>query len=399
LTTNQTIAVPGISSGMVLLLATATGLIVANLYYAQPLVGPISLATGLSPGAAGLIVTLTQIGYCLGMIFIVPLGDLQENRRLIVTCLAATSAALLVAASTSNAALFLAAALCIGLGSVAAQVVVPFAAHLAPPQMRGQIVGKVVSGLLMGIMLARPVSSLVTDALNWHAIFVLSAIGTALLALLLHRKLPKRQPVSAMSYRALLGSLWQLLRTTPVLRRRAAYQACMFGAFSLFWTTVPLVLAAPYFGLSQTGIAIFALAGVAGAIASPYAGRRADLGKSRSTTGMALAAALLAFGAPLLLQGGRVFDLGLLVAASIVLDAGVSASLVTGQRAIFALGEDVRSRLNGLYMAIFFCGGAIGSSLGAWMYAHHGWHGVLLTGLAFPLIAALVYATEFIGKE
>lgn len=399
MTTNQTVAVPGISSGMVLLLATATGLIVANLYYAQPLVGPISLATGLSPGAAGLIVTLTQIGYCLGMIFIVPLGDLLENRRLIVTCLAATSAALLVAASTSNAALFLAAALCIGLGSVAAQVVVPFASHLAPPHMRGQIVGKVVSGLLMGIMLARPVSSLVTDALNWHAIFVLSAIGTALLALLLHRKLPQRQPVSAMPYRALLGSLWQLLKATPVLRRRAAYQACMFGAFSLFWTTVPLVLAAPYFGLSQTGIAIFALAGVAGAIASPYAGRRADQGKSRSTTGMALAAALLAFGAPLLLQGGRVFDLGLLVAASIVLDAGVSASLVTGQRAIFALGEDVRSRLNGLYMAIFFCGGAIGSSLGAWMYAHHGWHGVLLTGLAFPLIAALVYATEFAGKE
>ena len=398
MTTNQTAAVPGISSGMVLLLASATGLIVANLYYAQPLVGPISQATGLSPGAAGLIVTLTQIGYCLGMLFIVPLGDLLENRRLIVTCLAATSAALLVAASTSNAGLFLAAALCIGLGSVAAQVVVPFASHLSPPHMRGQIVGKVVSGLLMGIMLARPVSSLVTDALNWHAIFVLSAIGTALLAVLLHYKLPRRQPVSSMRYGALLASLWQLLKSTPVLRRRAAYQACMFGAFSLFWTTVPLVLARQ-FNLSQTGIAIFALAGVAGAIASPYAGRRADQGKSRSTTGMALAAALIAFGAPLLLQGGRVFELGLLVAASIVLDAGVSASLVTGQRAIFSLGEDVRSRLNGLYMALFFCGGAIGSSLGAWMYAHHGWHGVLLTGLAFPLAASLVYATEFIGKE
>jgi predicted MFS family arabinose efflux permease len=399
LTTNQTLAVPGISRGMVLLLATATGLIVANLYYAQPLVGPISRATGLSAGAAGLIVTLTQIGYCLGMVFIVPLGDLMENRRLIVTCLGATSAALMVAASTSNAGLFLAAALCIGLGSVAAQVVVPFASHLAPPHTRGQTVGKVVSGLLMGIMLARPVSSLVTDALNWHAIFVLSSIGTALLAVLLHYKLPKRQPVSAMRYGALLASLWKLLKATPILRRRAAYQACMFGAFSLFWTTVPLVLSTPYFNLSQTGIAVFALAGVAGAIASPYAGRRADHGKSRSTTGMALAAAVIAFGTPLLLHGGRVFDLALLVAASIVLDAGVSASLVTGQRAIFALGEEVRSRLNGLYMAIFFCGGAIGSSLGAWMYAHHGWHGVLLTGLAFPLIASLVYATEFIGKE
>ncbi|CAN7515975.1 MFS transporter [Pseudoduganella sp. LjRoot289] len=384
---------------MVLLLAAATGLIVANLYYAQTLVGPISRATGLTPGAAGLIVTLTQIGYCLGMIFIVPLGDLMENRRLIVSCLAGTSAALLVAASTSNAALFLASALCIGLGSVAAQVLVPFAAHLAPPHERGQTVGKVVAGLLLGIMLARPVSSLVTDALNWHAIFVLSAISTALLAVVLHRKLPQRQPASAIAYPALLGSLWHLLKSTPILRRRAAYQACMFGAFSLFWTTAPLVLATPTFHLSQSGIAVFALAGVAGAIASPFAGRRADHGKSRSTTGMALAAALLAFGAPLLLQGGRVFDLGLLVAASIVLDAGVSASLVTGQRAIFALGEDVRSRLNGLYMAVFFCGGALGSSLGGWMYAHHGWHGVLLTGLMFPLAALGVYATEFTGKK
>ena len=190
-----------------------------------------------------------------------------------------------------------------------------------------------------------------------------------------------------------MASLWRLLTTTPILRRRAAYQACMFGAFSLFWTTVPMVLVQHY-RLSQTGVALFALAGVAGAIASPIAGRRADQGKSRATTGWALAAGLLSFAAPLFLHGGRGYELALLVAASIVLDAGVAASLVTGQRAIFALGADVRSRLNGLYMALFFMGGALGSSLGGWVYAGYGWEGVLAVGALFPLTALAVYSTE-----
>jgi len=383
-----------IAPGMVWLLAIATGLIVANLYYAQTLVGPISRATGLTPGAAGLIVTLTQIGYCLGLLFIVPLGDLMENRRLIFIALLTAAVALLAAASTSSAALFLLAALCIGLCSVAAQVLVPFAAHLSLPHTRGQTVGTVMSGLLMGIMLARPVASLMADALGWHAIFFISAAGTAALAFVLRRKLPLRQPVSSLSYPALLASMWHLLKATPILRRRAAYQACMFGAFSLFWTTVSLELTSADFAVSQSGVAIFALVGVAGAIASPIAGRLADRGMSRYTTALAMLLGVLAFGMPLLVHGGRTLELGVLVLASIVLDMGVSANLVTGQRAIFALAPEVRSRLNGLYMAIFFVGGAVGSSLGVWMYAAHGWHGVLLTGLCFPLLALLLFATE-----
>jgi len=379
---------------MVWLMASATGLIVASLYYAQPLVGPISRATGLDAGAAGLIVTLTQLGYCLGMLFIVPLGDLFENRRMIVTALCVSAVALLAAAFSTSAAVFLAACFCIGLGSTAAQIIVPFAAHLSRPETRGQTVGTVVSGLLLGIMLARPVSSLVTDALGWHAIFILSAIWTAALALLLKVRLPLREPEHISTYAALLGSMWHLLNTTPILRRRAAYQFCMFGAFSLFWTSVPLVLASDAFGLSQTGIAMFALAGIAGAIVSPIAGRRADQGKSRSTTAMALIAGVLAFGVPLLVHGERTFALGLLVVASIVLDAGVSGSLVVGQRAIYSLGADVRSRLNGLYMSIFFMGGALGSMLGGWMYAHHGWQGVLMTGLVFPATGLAVFLTE-----
>jgi len=383
-----------ITPAMVLLLAVASGLIVANLYYAQPLVGPISAATGLDAGAAGLIVTLTQIGYCLGLAFIVPLGDLLENRRLAVTLLGATALSLLGAAMAGNAASFLAAAFCIGLCSVAAQVLVPFAAHLSAPEKRGQTVGTVMSGLLMGIMLARPASSLVADALGWHAIFFISTAFIATLAVVLHVRLPQRVPEGDYHYGALLASMWTLLRTTPVLRRRAAYQACMFGAFSLFWTTVPLVLASPAFGLSQSGIAIFALLGVAGAIVSPLAGKRADQGKSRSTTLWALLAGAVAFIAPLMLHGGRDLALLLLVACGVVLDMGVTACLVVGQRAIFALGAETRSRLNGLYISIFFAGGALGSSLGGWTWAHYGWHGVLVAGLLFPLAALLVFATE-----
>ena len=391
---SQSHAQHDISPGMVWLFATATGLIVANLYYAQTLIGPISRATGLDPGAAGLIVTLTQIGYCLGLMFIVPLGDLLENRRLIFIALLTTSAALLAASFTRSASLFLLASFSIGLGSVAAQIVVPFAAHMSRPETRGQTVGKVMSGLLMGIMLARPVASLVADALSWHAIFVISALGTAALAFLLRARLPQRHPGSGMHYFALLGSMWHLLKTTPILRRRAAYQACMFGAFSLFWTCVSLELTGPRFQLSQTGVAIFALVGVAGAIASPIAGRRADQGKSRSNTAIALTLGALAFAMPLLIHGNRLLELGVLVLTSIVLDMGVSANLVTGQRAIFALPAEIRSRLNGLYMALFFMGGALGSSLGGWMFAAHGWTGVLWAGLAFPLTALCIFATE-----
>jgi predicted MFS family arabinose efflux permease len=385
-----------ISSGMVALLAASCGLIVANLYYAQTLVGPISVATGLSPQAAGLIVTLTQIGYCLGLLFIVPLGDLMENRRLIFSALLLTAAALVVAAGTSNAIVFLAASLCIGLGAVAAQVLVPFAAHLSLEAGRGQVIGKVMSGLLLGIMLARPVSSLVAAHLGWHAIYVMSAAATAALAFLLRSRLPTRLPATAISYPALLASMWQLICTTPVLRRRAAYHAGMFGAFSLFWTTVPLALASTRLHVSQTGIAVFALVGVAGAIASPVAGRLADRGHTRPATVLAFALALAGLALPLFADLPRFLEIGLLGFACIILDMGVAANLVLGQRAIFVLGANVRGRLNGVYMAVFFAGGAAGSAIGGWVYASYGWQATLLTGMAFPLLAAAYFATEFL---
>lgn len=383
-----------ISRGMVALLAGASGLIVASLYYAQTLLGPISAATGLSPAAAGLIVTLTQSGYALGLLFVVPLGDLLENSKLVFGALLFAAAALAAAATSHDAKQFLAASLAIGLGSVAAQVLVPFAAHLSHETTRGQTVGKVVSGLLLGIMLARPAASLIADYASWRAVFATAAVLVATLAFVLRAKLPDRQPTAALSYGHLIRSMGQLFASTPVLRRRAAYHAGLFGAFSMFWTVVPLVLEGERFHLSQSGIALFALVGMAGAIASPIAGKLADKGLTLPATAAALLLGVLGFALPLWMPASRNHALGLLVLASIALDMGVAANLVLGQRALFALGAEVRSRLNGIYFALFFAGGAIGSASGAWVLANYGWRAALWTGIAFPAAALLYWMTE-----
>jgi predicted MFS family arabinose efflux permease len=371
---------------LTVVMAAACGLIVANLYYAQPLLGPIAGSLGMMPGSAGLLMTATQCGYGLGLLLLVPLCDLLENRRLIVVALAGVALALVAAAWSPNAGVLLAASAGIGFFSVAAQVIVPFASHLAPEARRGRAVGNVMSGLLLGIMLARPLASLIADAWGWRAIFGLSAVATTLVAVLLRALLPPRQPVASASYPALLASMLRLFRETPLLRLRAAYHACAFAAFSLFWTAAPLYLTTA-FGLSQTQIAMFALAGVAGAVAAPITGRLADRGWSAVATPVAMLLMMLGLLLSLLLPAGRPGALALLVTAAIVLDMGVSASLLLGQRAIYGLGAEVRGRLNGLFMAVFFAGGAVGSSAGAWAYASAGWPRTALIGIGLPALA------------
>jgi predicted MFS family arabinose efflux permease len=383
-----------LSSWITILLASACGLIVANLYYAQPLLGPIREALGLSAGAAGLVVTMTQIGYGAGLLLLVPLGDLFENRRLVLSLIGLVVLALLGAAMSTGTLAFLVSMLFIGLGSVAVQVLVPYAAHMSPEATRGRSVGNVMSGLMLGIMLARPLASIITAFSSWHVVFLLSAALMVLLALVLSRALPRRMPVARLSYGSLLASMWHLTLTTPVLRRRALYQAFLFGAFSLFWTTTPLLLASPQFGLSQVGIALFALAGVAGAIASPIAGRVADLGWGRPATAAAMALAALSFMLTHIGQAGSTTALAMLVCAAILLDFGVAANLTFGQRILFALSAEHRSRLNGLYMAGFFVGGALGSAIGGWAYAYGGWTLASSIGVALPLAALLFFATE-----
>ncbi|MDA2480788.1 MFS transporter, partial [Bacillus cereus group sp. Bce025] len=383
-----------ISSGLIILLATACGIIVANLYYAQPLIGVISNEIELSNSSAGLIVTLTQIGYVVGLLFLVPLGDIVENKKLILILLFLSAFALISMVFVKSATLLLITSFFIGLGSVAAQVLVPLVSYLSSENARGRVVGNVMSGLLLGIMLARPISSLVADMWGWNAIFALSATVIIVLAFVLSKVLPTRKPKGKTNYIALLNSMWQLLRTTPILRRRAIYHACVFGAFSLFWTTVPLLLSSPAFHFSQTAIALYALVGITGAIAAPIGGRLADLGWTRPATGIALTVVIISLILPLFIQSSSPFGIAVLVIAAILLDMGVSANLVLSQRLIFSLSPEIRSRLNGLFMAIFFLGGAVGSYIGGWAYALGGWNLTLWIGIAFPTIALLYFARE-----
>ncbi|MGN6778653.1 MFS transporter [Rhizobium sp.] len=383
-----------ISPLLTFMFAAACGLVAANLYYGQPLAGPISQSLGFTPAATGLIVTLTQIGYGLGLLLIVPLGDLLENRKLVLTLVALAAVALVGAAFAWSPSLFLLASLCIGLASVAVQVLVPFAAHMAPDASRGAVVGNVMSGLLVGIMLARPAASFLSELLSWHAVYIISAGVMIGLIVILRLVLPTRVPHTKLHYGQLLSSMGHLALRTPVLQRRALYQACMFGAFSLFWTTTPLLLASPAFSLTQNGIALFALAGAAGAVASPIAGRVADRGWTKLATAFALVLAIIAFLIGHFSGSGSLLALITLTLSGIMLDFGVQTNLVLGQRAIFALSAEHRSRLNGLYMATFFAGGALGSALGGWAYATGGWNMASWIGVAFPVVALLAYLTE-----
>ena len=382
------------SPALTFLLATACGLIAANLYYAQPLAGIIGAELGLSAGATGLIVTLTQIGYGVGLLFVVPLGDLIENRRLVVSSVAMAVLSLLAAALAPHAAPFLIAAFLVGVSSVAVQVIVPYAAHMAPHAIRGRVVGNVMSGLMAGIMLARPVSSLLSEVVSWRGVFLTSAAVMALLAVVLFRLLPARMPEARLGYGSLMASMGRLALHTPILRRRAIYHAFLFAAFSLFWTTTPLYLSGPHFNLSQGEIALFALAGAAGTVAAPIAGRMADRGWTRAATFLALVAVALSFAVTHLAPEGSHLALAILVVAAIVLDFGVTTNLVLGQRAIFTLGAEFRSRLNGIYMATFFMGGAIGSAVGGWAYAVGEWGAASWIGFALPVAALLYFLTE-----
>ena len=375
-----------ISAATILLLAASCGLIVANIYYAQPLIGPIAASLGLARQAAGLIVTMTQIGYGAGLAFLVPLGDLVENRKIVIVCVALCAMALASATLAGSPAAFLASAFAIGLGSAAVQIIVPLAAHLAPDAIRGRIVGAVMSGLMIGIMAARPVASFIASQSSWRTVFALSAGLMAALGLVLSRMLPVHEPKASMSYFKLLASMGRLAAATPILRLRAFYQSCLFAAFSLFWTTTPLLLAGPDYGLTQRGIALFALAGVSGAVAAPLAGRLADRGFSRLATGAAIVLVALAFWATMTGQGST-RALSVLVVAAVAIDFGVQANVVLGLRAIFALAPEARGRLNGIYIATFFLAGALGSAVGAWAYAEGGWTLASRIGLALPLIA------------
>jgi len=387
LTSTLQASAPGLTRAMVLLFAFCCGAIVANLYYAQPIVELIAPDLGLASGSASLIVSLTQIGYALGLLFLVPLSDLIENRRLMIATAVVAAGSLLAAATLQHAQGFLLVSLLIGFSSVAVQMLIPLAAHLAPEHSRGQVVGNIMSGLLLGILLARPLSSLIADHFGWRAVFIYAALLMLAIVTVLALTLPRRVPDHKATYGQLLTSLMTLLRRHPVLRQRALYQGLLFAAFSLFWTAAPVELARHH-GLSQSQIAIFALVGAIGAIAAPMAGRLADAGHTRRASWMAMVLAPVAFVLGLTEPGYSVVGLAL---TGVLLDFVVQMNMVLGQRAIYALDPASRGRLNALYMTSIFVGGAIGSALASSVYEQAGWSGVVMLGAGLPALALLAF--------
>jgi predicted MFS family arabinose efflux permease len=381
----------GISPGLTAIFSLACGLMVANLYYAQALIGEIAPALGLHGSVAGLVVTLTQLGYGAGLFFVVSLADRVENKRLILLLTVGACFGLIGIWTATGATGFLVFSFLTGFCSVGAQIMVPLAAHLAPEQRRGQVVGNIMGGLITGIMLARPLANGLAAVAGWRAIFGLSAIGMALLALLIARTVPQHRPKPDLGYGALLRSGLSLLVRTPAIRRRTAYQATIFAAFNLFWTTVPLLLA-QRFGLGQMGIALFALAGAGGALAAPIAGRLGDRGHIRAGTAGALAAAILAF----LLAGwaGAAHALILLAVAAVVLDAATQMNQVLGQRVLFSIAPEARGRINSVYMTMVFLAGALGSTLATISYDRGGWTATAAVGAVLMTAVFLLFLTE-----
>ncbi len=371
--------------GLVWLMAAASGATAANLYYNQPLLGDIGRELGGQGASLGLVPTLTQVGYAAGMLFIVPLGDSLERRRVILTMSALVSLALVGAALAPTLPWLIAASFAVGATTIIPQLLVPFAAHLAPAAQRGRVVGTVMSGLLIGILLSRTAAGFVGTHLGWRAMFWLAAALMVALGLVLRLALPSQPPMAAMPYPELLRSLGHLARTEPVLRLHSLLGALTFGAFSVFWSTLALYLQSlpERYGPQVAGL--FGVVGVAGAAVAPLVGRYTDTRGDRRINALGIAVLLLSFVVmwPL---GRWLWGIALGV---VLLDLGAQANHISNQTRVYALRPEARSRLNTLYMVTYFAGGAAGSWLGTTAWTHAGWPGVCAAGAVLCVIALL----------
>lgn len=372
---------------LVVLLAVATGLSIASNYYAQPLLAQLRSDLHLPGSTAGLIVTVSQLGYAAALILVVPLGDLLERRRLIVVLSVGTAVALMGFALSRSAVELMIAAALVGLFSVGAQLIVPFAASLASDNERGKVVGTIMSGLLLGVLVARTAAGYLSELGGWPTVYWVAAGLMLVSAIALRLRLPRYHVEAGLSYPKLLASTIALIRDEPVLRVRMLYGLLSFGAFSVLWTSIAFLLAAPPYNYGPGTIGLFGLIGAAGALAAQAAGRLADAGHVRLTTGVASVLLCVAWWP---VSVGRHSLLALIIGV-IVLDLAVQGMHISNQSQIYALRPQARARINSAYMTAYFAGGAAGSALSTIVYAHAGWSGVSLLGVAFGSISAILW--------
>jgi len=373
------------------LLALSVGVIVANIYYVQPLLATMAQTFSVSVSMIGLVAMLTQAGTALGLLIFVPLGDSLDRRALLTALLSGACLALCGVATAQNLIWVSAASFAVGACSSAVHVIVPFAAQLAPENSRGRVLGIVFSGLLLGILLARTFSGVAASFFGWRAVYAIAAIAMLSLLLLLRARLPKAPPENPLAWPKLMRSLLHLVRDHPALRESAFLGAALFCVFSAFWTTLVFLLQTPpyHFGSSVAGL--FGLVGAAGALCAPLVGRFADRRGPRFTLLLGLLTTLASF--VLLAEFG--LNLAGLIVGVILLDVGVQSGHVANQTRIYALDPRARSRLNTVYMVSYFIGGALGSWLGAICWAYKGWIAVCGFSIAVLVIALLVFGREF----
>ncbi|GGS37363.1 MFS transporter [Actinokineospora fastidiosa] len=379
----------GLSTGMVTLFAVAAGMAVANIYYAQPLLTAIAREFGVGSGAASQLVTVTTAGYALGLVLVVPLADMRDRRRLVVTLLGivAVLQALSAAAPTLWALTVLSGLMSVP--AVVAPIMVAFAATLAAPEQRGRATGTVMSGVLVGVLLARAGGGLVADwAGSWRAVHLTAAALMVGLAVVLHRRLPDAPVGERTRYRALLRSVATIVREEPVLRLRCVYGFLGFAGFSAFWASSAFLLGGPPHDMGEALIGAFGLLGVVGAIAARTAGRFVDRGREKATTGVLLALVLASWGV-MAVDGGH--WLPALVIGAIALDLGVQGVQVTNLSVIYRLRPQARARVTMAYTGTYFLGGALGSAASGIAYAAGGWPAVCLTGAVLAAAALGVW--------
>nr|WP_219735656.1 MFS transporter [Pseudomonas sp. FW305-70] len=378
----------GLSPSLTLLFSVTCALAVANVYFAQPLLDSMAQSLGVASSMIGVVVTATQVGYALGLLFIVPLGDLLNRKGLILTQVLLSAIALAGVGAAQQWLTLLGAMVIVGLLAVMVQVLVAYAAVLATPSQRGQAVGTVTSGIVLGILLARFTSGLIADLAGWRAVYFVSSGLMLALAAVFWKVLPATvSPRNRNTYPALIRSMFRLFMTEPVLRIRGLLALLIFAAFSVLWTSMVLPLSAPPLSLSHTAIGLFGLAGVAGALAARSAGRWADEGLGQRVTGLSLVILTLSWLPIAFAQTSLIA----LVCAVVLLDFAVQAVHVTNQSFIFAARPDAQSRMVGAYMCFYSVGSALGAAAATQVYAQWGWTAVSLLGASISVTALVLW--------
>ncbi|WP_441245324.1 MFS transporter [Kitasatospora sp. McL0602] len=380
---------------LVWLLAVACGLGAANLYYCQPLLPKIAETYHASSGSTGVLVTTTQIGYALGLLLLVPLGDIVRRRRLVCVLLCLEAAALVLSALAPGLPVLLVAGTAVGLGASVVQILLPYAATIAAEHERGRVVATMLTAVLVGILLSRTIAGLVGGALGWRAMFAIAAVVALAFSFTLAKIMAATEPEVDISYRSQLRATWQLARTEPVLRRRSVIGACVFGSFGAFWATVAFLLSGSPYHYGESAIGLFALVGAAGAIASKVTGRAADAGWQRPLTGLLTALGVASFA---VMWPGH-SSLAWLIVAVLVMDMAVQGTHLLNMSVVYSLTHVARARIASVYMTSYFVGGALGSASGTAAYRLAGWGGVCAVGGAFMAVALLTWARDALAEQ